>query len=66
MLLLCVVGMVSGEDNQSELENVPVVLYGSAVWEHFRFSVSYKNSSRKGVNKSVIVCKQCFQMYLAT
>lgn len=49
----------SGEVKQSELEDVTVALYWSAVWEHFGFSMSYVDGDKKVVDKSVTVQALC-------
>ena len=49
--------MASGKE--LELEDAPAARYGSAVWDHFAFRVTYDDSGMKVVDKSVTVCKHC-------
>lgn len=48
---------IAGQE-ASQLEDAPMVLYCSAVWEPFEFSVSYDDHGNKVLDKTGTMCKK--------
>lgn len=44
------------------MENAPAASFRSPVWEHFGFPVTYDESGKKLVDKTVTVCKHCVKL----
>lgn len=50
--------MACGSETSPKFENAPPS-YRSTVWQHFGFSIDYKDQGKKLVKKNKTVCKHC-------